>query len=90
MFAELLILYIEIGWGIGCIFMWFFSINFWLIKEEEAPESIIASKEMVCSSPCNIIGIFRCCPFTPDTIEDRETEATEENKENLFEMYGSA
>ena len=61
-----------------------------LINEEEAPESIIAEREIVRKRPWNIMGIFRCCPFTPDT-EDEEIEKDDDEikDEILFCIYES-
>jgi hypothetical protein len=52
-------------------------MKFLLIKEEEALESVIAEREIVCEHLWNMIGIFRCCLFMPK-IEDEEIE----NKDN--------
>ena len=55
-----------------------------LIKEDEAPESIIAEREIVRERPWNMIGIFRCCPFTPET-EDEEIEKDDDTiKEEIL------
>ena len=70
--------------------MLFLCMKILLIKEDEAPESIIAEREIVRERPWNMIGIFRCCPFTPET-EDEEIEKDDDEikDEILFCIYES-
>ena len=88
--GELSILYKGMFLGSLCVFILFFCIKFLLIKEEEAPESIIAKREIVCNHLWNMIGIFRCCPFTPK-IEEEEMENDDDKikDEILFCIYES-
>jgi hypothetical protein len=89
-FGELSMLYRGMFFGSLCVFMLFLCMKILLIKEDEAPESIIAEREIVRERPWNMIGIFRCCPFTPE-IEEEEIENDDEeiNEEILFCTYES-
>jgi hypothetical protein len=70
--------------------MLFLCIKFLLMNKDDAPESIIAEREIVRERPWNIIGIFRCCPFTPETDkEEMENDEDEIKEEILFWMYMS-
>jgi hypothetical protein len=83
-------LYKGIFLGSLCVFMLFLCMKFLLINEDEAPESIIAEREIVRKRPWNIIGIFRCCLFTPETEEEEiENDDEEINEEILFCIYES-
>jgi hypothetical protein len=64
--------------------MLFLYIKFLLIKEDEVPESIIAEREIVREHPWNIMGIFRCCPFTPDIEDDKIEKDNDEMKDEIL------
>jgi hypothetical protein len=82
--GELSILYKGMFLGSLCVFILFFCIKFLLIKEEEVPELIIAEREIVRKCPWNMIGIFRCCPFTPKTEEEEIENDDDEIKEEIL------
>jgi hypothetical protein len=88
-FGELSILYNGMFLGNLYVFILFLCMNFLLINEEEAPESIIAEREIVYKCLWNMMGIFRCCLFTSETEEEIENDDEEIKEEILFCMYES-
>jgi hypothetical protein len=92
-FPELSMLYSGIGEGREIVFILFSFTKLKCTKEEEALESIIARVDIFESS-WNMRGIFRCCPFAPKIItekdKERENEVVEIIEEKQFERKGSA
>jgi hypothetical protein len=67
------------------VFILFFSTNLQCIKDDEAPELIIAFTEIFLECPWNIRGILRCCPFAPKIIAVEEEESEKEEEEMIEE-----
>jgi hypothetical protein len=73
---------------------YFISTNLQCIKEEEAPELIIAYTGILLEYLWNIRGILRYCPFAPKIMaeeeEDRKKEEVKIIEEKQFMRNGSA
>jgi hypothetical protein len=83
-FPKLSILYRGIGEGREIVLILFCFTKLWCIKEEEAPESIIAKVDIF-EYPWNMIGILRCYPFAPNIIVEEEEDKKKEGEEMIEE-----